>query len=448
MYKNQIKSNKTSLSYVEDNKLFSVDNKYADGSRLVIKNGLVIDPANNIEDVRDIAVVNGLISEVKENIDINDNDVVINADGTYVVPGLVDMHLHLGDLFEVSTNPIFNAAADGVAIGLSPGAGNTFMSPSLLGAETDRGLPMTLGVYEGAANVLSSRLDVDELIQLYNGTLDDSIASDKMSRNAVTITTAPLTIGIKDHMGHFIMSDENIDKIYEITDKANLVYMSHTQDPEHSQRIYSLSKGRHIHLGHTNAAGCGSHMDSVEGMKAVIDLCKNDNVSGEFVTTMLRPNLGCREGLKMTKESQELCFEALADGIVKILISDGQNDATMKGFGDTRDNISAILELAENGVLSLSDSIATMTSNPAKLIGGITKNDTWQNKIGNLSVKSLANITLIDPKNKKATYTIVNGEVVAFEGRNVRRGNGAGGFISKFGFTKKIGVGHLAMYGI
>lgn len=31
--------------------------------------------------------------------------------------------------------------------------------------------------------------------------------------------------------------------------------------------------------------------------------------------------------------------DALSSGKVKILISDGQNQATMKGFGDTRDNI-------------------------------------------------------------------------------------------------------------
>ena len=55
---------------------------------------------------------------------------------------------------------------------------------------------------------------------------------------------APFIIGIKDHMGHFIMKDEDIDKIFDITQKANLIYMSHTQDPEHSWRMYELSKGR------------------------------------------------------------------------------------------------------------------------------------------------------------------------------------------------------------
>jgi hypothetical protein len=38
----------------------------------------------------------------------------------------------------------------------------------------------------------------------------------------------------------------------------------------------------------------------------------------------------------------------------------------MKGFGDTRDNVPAILELAEGGVLPLSRAVATMTSNVAR----------------------------------------------------------------------------------
>ena len=58
------------------------------------------------------------------------------------------MHLHLGDLFEVSTDPMYGAVANGVTMGLSPGAGNTFMAPALLGAEVDRGLPVNIGVYQ------------------------------------------------------------------------------------------------------------------------------------------------------------------------------------------------------------------------------------------------------------------------------------------------------------
>ena len=107
--------------------------------------------------------------------------MVINCEGLLVTPGIVDMHLHLGDLFEVGTDPMYGAVANGVTMGLSPGAGNTFMAPALLGAEVDRGLPVNIGVYQGAASVLSTMLSVEELIKLYKGELDEETASSRMT---------------------------------------------------------------------------------------------------------------------------------------------------------------------------------------------------------------------------------------------------------------------------
>lgn len=446
MYGTKIGMLRDILASAKNGQLSDPDKELNKTGRIILKNGLVVDPKNKVEEVLDVAILGDEIVEVGKDIYIEKGDMVINCEGLLVVPGLIDMHLHLGDLFEISTDPIYGAAADGVTMALSPGAGNTFMAPSLLGSEVDRGVPINIGLYQGAASVLSTMLSVEELIKLYKGELEEEIASTKMTRNAITNTTAPLIVGIKDHMGHFLMSDENIDKIFEITSQAKLIYMTHTQDPDHALRLVELSKGRPIHLGHATAAGCGTHKDAVESMKIIIELCKNENVTGEFVTTMLRKGGGSREGLIMPKKSQELAYEALEKGIVDVLISDGQNDATMKGFGDTRDNIPAILELVEMGVLSLSDSIATMTSNPARLIAERTGNNWWMEKIGHLGKGALANVTVINTNVKFAAYTIVNGEIVGFEDRAVRRGSGAGGFVSKFGMVKRMGVGDLVMF--
>lgn len=446
MYKNKVNFLSDALASVKNGCMKDTVGEIAHSGRIILKQGKVIDPKNKIQDVKDIAILGDSIIEVADSIKEENGDIVINCEGLLVVPGLIDMHLHLGDLFEVSTNPIMCAVEDGVTMGLSPGAGNTFMAPALLGAEIDHGLPINIGVYLGAVNVLGTMLSTEEIIKLFKGELDAEAASNKMTRNAITNTTAALTVGIKDHMGHFIMSDENIEKIFEITSKAKLMYMSHTQDPAHAERLVSLSKGRRLHLAHATAAGCGTHMDAVEGMRKVIDLCNNKNISAEFVTTMLRSGRGSREGLQIPKAAQQLAYDALESGKVNILISDGQNEATMKGFGDTRDNIPAILELAEMGIWSLSDSIASMTYNPAKLIGDTTDNPWWTQKVGNLGVGALANITIIDEEDKLATYTIVNGKIVSFENRIVRRNQGAGGWISKFGMVKRTGVGDLAMF--
>ncbi len=417
-----------------------------DGGRTLLRFGRVIDPKNGIDGILDLAIRGDVVEEISPEIRPERGDVVVDCSGLLVVPGLIDMHLHLGDLFEVSTDPIRCAVEDGVTMGLSPGAGNTFMAPALLGAEVDRGVPMNLGVYLGAGNVLSTQLTVDELTAMFRGELPAEVAGRKMTRNPITNTLAPFVIGIKDHMGHFIMSDENIDRIFSITSQAGLVYMSHTQDPEHARRLVGLSKGRPLHLAHATAAGCGTHSPGVEGLKAVLELVDGETITAEFVTSMLRRGGGSREGLQLPLEAQRLAYDALSDGQVRILISDGQNDATMKGFGDTRDNIPAILELAEMGVLSLSDAVATMTANPAALLAKRTENPFFTEKVGHLGPQALANVTVIDPEDKLATYTLVNGRVVAFENRAVRRNQGAGGWISRYGMLTRTGVGELSMF--
>ncbi len=446
MYKNKVGLMDNVLATVRGNEMKDTIGDIGASGRLLLRGGRVIDPKNQIDAVKDILIDSGTICQVGEDIHAESGDRVIDCEGLLVLPGLIDMHLHLGDLFEVSTNPIFCAAEDGVTLGLSPGAGNTFMAPSLLGAEVDHGVPINLGVYLGAVNVLGTRMSEEELIKMFRGEMDADTLSEKMSRNGITNTTAALTVGIKDHMGHFIMPDENIEKIFEITSRANLIYMSHTQDPEHAERLAGLSKGRPLHLAHATAAGCGTHMGAAEGMRRVIDLVDGENITAEFVTTMLRAGHGSREGLKLPAESQKLAYDALNSGKVRILISDGQNQGTMKGFGDTRDNIPAILELADMGVLTLSQSVAAMTCNPAELIAKRTANDWWTEKTGHLGAGALANVTIVDEADKLATYTIVNGEIVSFENRAVRRNAGAGGWVSKFGMVRKTGVGELVMF--
>lgn len=430
------------IVFVKNGKMIEPDKR---GERLVLKNGHVIDPENKVDGHIDIAIKDGFVEAVEEHIPEESGDYVLDCAGLFVFPGLIDMHLHMGDLFEVTTRPIECAVADGVTMGISPGAGNTFMAPALLGAEMDRGLPINAGVLIGAANVLGASLSVEELIRLFKGELEEETAAFKLSRNSVTNTTAPLVVGIKDHMGHFIMSDENLEKIFQITDKANLLYMSHTQDSEHAKRLYSLSANRPFHLGHATAAGAGSHGDALQSMRDVIALCEGKNVTAEFVTTMLRKGLGSREGLQMKERARQEALEALHAGIVKILVSDGQNQSTMKGFGDTRDNIPAILELAKEHVLTLPQAVAAMTCNPMHLLSERTKNKFWKQEYGHLGVGARGNVTVVDANDKLATYTIVNGRIAAFENRTVRSGSSAGRYVCKFGTIYNMGVGDLSM---
>lgn len=63
---------------------------------LLIKNGHVIDPKNNIDGIFDLLVIDGKIAKISDSIEY-DLCEIIEADGKYVLPGFVDAHCHLRD---------------------------------------------------------------------------------------------------------------------------------------------------------------------------------------------------------------------------------------------------------------------------------------------------------------------------------------------------------------
>jgi len=62
--------------------------------KLLIKNGHVVDPVNNINEVQDVLVKDAKISKVAKGINEKANRT-IDAQGKIIMPGIVDMHVHL-----------------------------------------------------------------------------------------------------------------------------------------------------------------------------------------------------------------------------------------------------------------------------------------------------------------------------------------------------------------
>jgi predicted amidohydrolase len=62
---------------------------------LLIKGGRVLDPRNSINAVRDVAVKDGRIAAVAENLPAARAVKTVDAAGLYVTPGLIDIHVHV-----------------------------------------------------------------------------------------------------------------------------------------------------------------------------------------------------------------------------------------------------------------------------------------------------------------------------------------------------------------
>jgi len=66
---------------------------------LIIRGGRVIDPSVGLDAIRDVGISQGRIAAVRANLTAEANDV-IEARGKLVVPGLLDIHTHVGRLAE------------------------------------------------------------------------------------------------------------------------------------------------------------------------------------------------------------------------------------------------------------------------------------------------------------------------------------------------------------
>jgi len=61
--------------------------------KTLIKNGRVLDPATKKDGIYDVLIEDGIIKEVEQNL-IVEVDNIIDATGCFVMPGLIDLHVH------------------------------------------------------------------------------------------------------------------------------------------------------------------------------------------------------------------------------------------------------------------------------------------------------------------------------------------------------------------
>jgi dihydroorotase len=81
---------------------------------VLLKGGHVIDPANGVNKVLDVAVKDGKIAAVAENIPSAQGRKAVVVDGHYVTPGLIDIHVHVYGGYRGWMFPDVHAFTNGV----------------------------------------------------------------------------------------------------------------------------------------------------------------------------------------------------------------------------------------------------------------------------------------------------------------------------------------------
>ena len=362
--------------------------------KLIIKNGHVIDPANKIDGVMDVLVEDGKISKVAGTIDAK-AETVIDAAGKIVMPGIVDMHVHLREPGREDKETIFSgtkAAAKG-------GVTSVLAMPNTLPSLDSTEIINTL------KDIIKKTANVDVFIC-------GAITVGRAGKDVTDISALKKEgiLAISDD-GASVDSDELMLKALKEAKKEKLIVICHSEDK-------SLSGQGVVNLGFTStrlglkgiskeseykrvdrdiklaeATGAAIHIAHVSCAESVESIRKAKK-SGVRVTAETAPHyfslseedlLGYNTNMKInpplrTKDDILAVIEGLKDGTIDAIASDHAphtesekeiefEHAEFGSVGLETELAVSVTELIGKNLLTWGELVEKISLNPAKILG-------------------------------------------------------------------------------
>ena len=405
--------------------------------RILIKNGRVIDPGDGRDCVETLYIEDDKITaefpEVKA-------DRVVDAKGCYVMPGLVDMHVHLRDPGLTYKEDIVSGARAAARGGVTtvvamPNTKPVMVSPDRIsyvankaralacvniiqaGAVTKGQKGQELADYAGMARIGVPAISED----------GRSVMNARLMREAMAAAQKENLV-ILDHCedgdlvnGGCINADENARRL-------GLPGITNSVEDTITARDIVLAgeTGCRLHLCHVSTRGAAELLRyaKAQGMAVTGEVCPHqftltsDDIPERNSNYKMNPPLRSRE-------DKEALIEGLQDGTFDVISTDHAPHARQEKGPDMRSAAFGIVgletsvaltitELVDKGILTPMQMAEKMSYNPAKILG-IDR--------GTLAEGAVADVVVIDPD---AVYVIdassfaSRGRNTPFDGRKVK----------------------------
>lgn len=391
---------------------------------LVIKGGRVIDPALGFGQDAYVLIKDGRIAGIEtESADMTrlmktlDDSQVIDATGKLVVPGLIDVHVHLREPGREDEETIESGCRAAAAGGFTAVCCMPNTTPRIDNQETvkfvqDRAEGATARVY--VVGAITKNLEGKELAEI----------GDLVKMGAVAITDD----------GHYVQNPDIMRRALEYSKMFKIPVCQHAEDqylvsggvmnesfestrlglkgsPAVAEEVAVLRDialcrvtGARLHIQHisTRRAVEAVRQAKREGVNVTTEACPHhfvltDEEIGKEFNTNLKVNPPIR-----TREDRQAVIEGLVDGTIDCIASDhaphaeeekdcefDQAPSGMIGLETTLGLVKTYL--IDKGYLDWGDAIRKMTSNPARIFGL---------QGGTLAEGAVADITIIDPDKK------------------------------------------------
>lgn len=383
--------------------------------KLLIKNGHVVNPENDLNAVQDVLIENDRIIKVADSVR-DDADTVLDAKGMYVMPGFIDLHVHLRD-----PGLTYKETLKTGGMAAARGGVTTICAMPNTRPVTDTS-QMIEELHERAAH--ESPVHVIQLGAITKGQLGEELADIRgmaeagchaISEDGKSVMNASLYrkamkiakeegISIFAHCEDITMVEGGVMNADAKAKELGLPGITNSVEDVIVARDILLAKetGVRLHLCHCSTQDSVEmiRLAKAEGLPVTGEVCPHhftlctDDIREDDGNYKMNPPLRAREDVEALKRG-------LADGTMDVIATDHaphsaeeKNRSMAKAaFGIVGLETSAALtytELVEPGILTVMQMAEKMSYNPAKILG--------LNDKGSVSEGKIADLVIFDPE--------------------------------------------------
>ena len=407
--------------------------------RILIKNGQVMNPATNTNEILDLLIEDKTVVKMESNI-TEEADRIVDAKGCFVMPGFIDLHVHFRDPgleYKETIETGSKAAACGgyttvfAMPNTKPTADNAKVVSYVHNKAKEIGITNVSqvgAITKGQAGV--ELADIEEMAKAGIITISEdgkSVMNSQLYREAMEIA-AKLNLTVLAHCEDINLVNGGVVNADAHAKELGLGGITNSVEDVIVARDIMLSKdtGAKLHLCHCSTKDSVTmvKMAKEEGLRVTAEVCPHhfvltseDIKNPEDTDYKMNPPLRTREDVEALKAG-------LRDGIMDVIATDHaphsaeEKNTTMKKapFGIVGIETAAALtysELVLGGVLTPMQMAEKMSYNPAKVVG-IDKGDIQPGKTADIVIFN-PNETYVIDKNEFAS----KGKNTPFHGRKV-----------------------------